>query len=230
MIINGKNISTFGGRVIDKYISPNGVNNSLNWDSINPQLIESKFDYKSVSIVIRIDAVSEQQAIQQISRLTEMFRLGAEVKFSDIDYKLKCYILSMPDVERLNHKQQYKVKFSCEAEFGYKDEVKTVAGKNTKTLELVNAGNYPTPIAITLVPKQTSANLYVNGFIKNFTLTNVKTGDLLGVDGVTGEISCNGKANINNFWGWNLPMIPTGNITISTNIPCDITVVFKERY
>ena len=230
MIINGIDISTFGGKVLDKSISPNRVNNSLNWDAINPQLLESKFDYKEVSITLLINAESEEDAISKISKLSEMFRLGAEIKFKDISYYLKCFILSKPDVTRLNHRNQYQVIFDCESEFGYKQGFKTIQGKNTTALQLVNEGNYPTPVGITLVPKSNSANLYVNGFIKNFTLTNVKAGDTLGVDGVSGEVSCNGLANINNFWGWNLPMIQAGNVTIKTNVPCDITVVYNERY
>lgn len=230
MIINGIDISTFGGKVLDKSISPNRVNNSLNWDSINPQLLESKFDYKEVSITLLINADSEEDAIAKISKLSEMFRLGAEVKFNDISYYLKCFILSKPDVTRLNHRNQYQVIFDCESEFGYISSVKEVRGSNTTSLVVNNDGNYPTPVQVRLVPKSASANLYINGLIKNFTLTNVKAGDVLIVDGVTGEVSCNGSANINNFWGWNLPMIQTGNVTFKTNVACDITVTFNERY
>ena len=230
MIINGIDISTFGGKVIDKSISPNRVNNSLNWDTINPQLLESKFDYKEVSITLLINADSEEDAVAKISKLSEMFRLGAEVKFNDISYYLKCFILSKPDVTRLNHRNQYQVIFDCESEFGYISSVKEVRGSNTTSLVVNNDGNYPTPVQVRLVPKSASANLYINGLIKNFTLTNVKAGDVLIVDGVTGEVSCNGSANINNFWGWNLPMIQTGNVTFKTNVACDITVTFNERY
>ena len=230
MIINGIDISTFGGKVIDKSISPNRVNNSLNWDAINPQLLESKFDYKEVSITLLINADSEEDAVAKISKLSEMFRLGAEVKFNDISYYLKCFILSKPDVTRLNHRNQYQVIFDCESEFGYISSVKEVRGSNTTSLVVNNDGNYPTPVQVRLVPKSNSANLYINGLIKNFTLTNVKAGDILVVDGVTGEVSCNGLANINNFWGWNLPMIQTGNVTFKTNVACDITVTFNERY
>lgn len=230
MIINGIDISTFGGKVIDKSISPNRVNNSLNWDTINPQLLESKFDYKEVSITLLINADSEEDAVAKISKLSEMFRLGAEVKFNDISYYLKCFILSKPDVTRLNHRNQYQVIFDCESEFGYISSVKEVRGSNTTSLVVNNDGNYPTPVQVRLVPKSASANLYINGLIKNFTLTNVKAGDVLVVDGVTGEVSCNGSANINNFWGWNLPMIQTGNVTFKTNVACDITVTFNERY
>lgn len=230
MIINGIDISTFGGKVIDKSISPNRVNNSLNWDAINPQLLESKFDYKEVSITLLINADSEEDAVAKISKLSEMFRLGAEVKFKDISYYLKCFILSKPDVARLNHRNQYQVIFDCESEFGYISSVKEVRGSNTTSLVVNNDGNYPTPVQVRLVPKSASANLYINGLIKNFTLTNVKAGDVLIVDGVTGEVSCNGSANINNFWGWNLPMIQTGNVTFKTNVACDITITFNERY
>jgi len=230
MIINGKNISEYGGKVIDKHISPNGVNNSLNWDSINPKLLESKFDYKDVSITLRIDATSEQDAISKVAKLTEMFRLGADVKFKDLDYTLKCFILAKPDVERLNHKQQYKVIFDCKAEFGYVNDEVVFSGTDTKSLKVVNNGNYPTPVSVTIVPKVDSNNLYINGLIKDFTLTKVKTGDILVVNGITGEVSCNGNVNINNFWGWNLPMITTGEITFKTNIVCDITIRFNERY
>lgn len=230
MIINGIDISTFGGKVIDKSISPNRVNNSLNWDAINPQLLESKFDYKEVSITLLINANSEEDAIAKISKLSEMFRLGAEVKFKDIGYYLKCFILSKPDITRLNHRNQYQVIFDCESEFGYISSVKEVRGSNTTSLVVNNDGNYPTPVQVRLVPKSASANLYINGLIKNFTLTNVKAGDVLIVDGVTGEVSCNGNANINNFWGWNLPMIQTGNVTFKTNVACDITITFNERY
>lgn len=230
MIINGIDISTFGGKVIDKSISPNRVNNSLNWDAINLQLLESKFDYKEVSITLLINADSEEDAVAKISKLSEMFRLGAEVKFNDISYYLKCFILSKPDVTRLNHRNQYQVIFDCESEFGYISSVKEVRGSNTTSLVVNNDGNYPTPVQVRLVPKSASANLYINGLIKNFTLTNVKAGDVLIVDGVTGEVSCNGSANINNFWGWNLPMIQTGNVTFKTNVACDITITFNERY
>lgn len=230
MIINGRDISEFGGKVIDKNISPNKVNNFLNWNTVNPKLEDSRFDFKNVSITVLFKSGSEQSFLQSVSKITEMFRLGAEIKFKDIDWKYKCYIREKPDIERLNHNHMYKVIFECDSEFGYMDRSMGDSVSNNTQLRITNYGNYPTPAYINLVVKGTGSTLYVNGFNKNFTITNVKAGDIIVVSGITGEVTKNGKSCINDFWGWNLPMLPVGVTTIKTNINCDINVAYKERY
>ena len=145
MIINGIDISNFGGKVIDKLISPNRVNNALSWDTVNPQLIDSKFDFKNISITLFMKAETEQEFIGNVSKLTELFRLGATVKFADIPYSYKCYVRIVPDITRLNHKQEYKVIFDCDAEFGTVGGASTVTASNTLTMKVTNPGNYITP-------------------------------------------------------------------------------------
>ena len=230
MVINGKDISEFGGKVIDKLISPNKVNNSLNWDTVNPQLIESKFDFKNITFTVFMRAESEQEYISNSSRLTEMLRLGAEVKFNDIPYTYKCYVRTIPDITRLNHKQEYKLIFECEAEFGTTGSTTVTTASNTTSMNLTNIGNYSTPARVVLTARETGANLYINGLVKNFTFTNVKSGDIIVVDGVTGEILRNGSVDINNFYGWNLPMLPVGDTLIKTNLKCDIEISYLARY
>ena len=230
MIINGIDISNFGGKVIDKLISPNRVNNALSWDTVNPQLIDSKFDFKNISITLFMKAETEQEFIGSVSKLTELFRLGATVKFADIPYSYKCYVRIVPDITRLNHKQEYKVIFDCDAEFGTVGGVSTVTASNTLTMKVNNPGNYITPARVVLTARESGSNLYINGLVKNFTFTNVKVGDIIVVDGVTGEILRNGSVDINNFYGWNLPNLPIGDTTIKTNLKCDIEISYLARY
>lgn len=230
MIINGINISNFGGKVIDKLISPNRVNNVLSWDTVNPQLIDSKFDFKNISITLFMKAKTEQEFIGNVSKLTELFRLGATVKFADIPYSYKCYVRIVPDITRLNHKQEYKVIFDCDAEFGTAGRVSTVTASNELTMKVTNPGNYITPARIVLTAREGGSSLYINGLVKNFTFTNVKAGDIIVVDGVTGEVLRNGNVDIDNFYGWNLPNLPIGSTTIETNLRCDIEISYLVRY
>ena len=230
MVINGIDISEFGGKVIDKLISPNKVNNSLSWDTINPQLIESKFEFKSISITLFLKAESEQDYIRNVSRLTEMLRLGANVKFKDVPYTYKCYVRNIPDITRLNHRQEYKIIFDCEAEFGTTGSTTVVSASNALAMSMTNIGNYITPARVMLTMKEAGANLYINGLVKNFTFTNVKVGDIIVVDGVNGDIMRNGVIDINNFYGWNLPMLPVGDTIIKTNLRCDMEISYLARY
>lgn len=230
MIINGIDISNFGGKVIDKLISPNRVTNTLSWDTVNPQLVDSKFDFKNISITILMKAETEQEFIGNISKLTELFRLGATVKFADIPHSYKCYVRTVPDITRLNHKQEYKVILECDAEFGTTGERLTTTASNTLTMKVTNPGNYITPARVVLTAREAGSNLYINGLVKNFTFTNVKVGDIIVVDGVTGEILRNGSIDINNFYGWNLPNLPIGDTTIKTNLRCDIEISYLARY
>ena len=230
MIINGIDISNFGGKVIDKLISPNRVTNTLSWDTVNPQLVDSKFDFKNISITILMKAETEQEFIGNISKLTELFRLGATVKFADIPHSYKCYVRTVPDITRLNHKQEYKVILECDAEFGTTGERFTTTASNTLTMKVTNPGNYITPARVVLTAREAGSNLYINGLVKNFTFTNVKVGDIIVVDGVTGEILRNGSIDINNFYGWNLPNLPIGDTTIKTNLRCDIEISYLARY
>ena len=97
-------------------------------------------------------------------------------------------------------------------------------------MPLTNEGNYSTPARVMLTMRESGSNLYINGLVKDFTFTNVKAGDILVVDGVTGEILRNGNVDINNFYGWNLPMLPVGNTSIRTNLNCDMEISYLARY
>ena len=230
MYINDIDIKNYGGKLLDRNISPNRVSQNYTWEYTldSPTFYGSALDFKDVLLYVLFEADSEEIFLKNLGRVSEEFRHGALVRFKNIDLQYTMYLTQKPDYERLNNRF-YKVSFVLDGNFGL-GERKVISGTNVSRLTVENNGVYTSPALLTIKPRAYQSTLTIQGFEKTISLDNINANDVIIVDAESGQITINGNAGISKYNSFYLPKVKVGTSTILVSTASDITVVFSERY
>lgn len=230
MYINDVDIKKYGGKLLDRNISPNRVSQNYTWEYTldSPTFYGSALDFKDVLLYVLFEADSEEIFLKNLGRVSEEFRHGALVRFKNIDLQYTMYLTQKPDYERLNNRF-YKVSFVLDGNFGL-GERKVISGTNVSRLTVENNGVYASPALLTIKPRAYQSTLTIQGFEKTISLDKINANDIVIVDAESGQITINGNAGISKYNSFYLPKVKVGTSTILVSTASDITVVFSERY
>ena len=230
MYINDIDISNYGGKLLDRNISPNRVSQNYTWEYTldSPTFYGSALDFKDVLLYVLFEADSEEVFLKNLGRVSEEFRHGAKVRFKNIDLEYTMYLTQKPDYDRLNNRF-YKVSFVLDGNFGL-GERKVQSGTNVSRLTITNNGVYASPAVLTVKPRVYQSTLTIQGFEKTISLDKINANDVIIINAETGQITINGNAGISKYNSFYLPKAKVGTSTIQTSTASDITVVFSERY
>ena len=230
MYINEIDIAEYGGKLLDRNISPNRVSQNYTWEYTldSPTFYGSALDFKDVLLYVLFEADSEEVFLKNLGRVSEEFRHGAKVRFKNIDLEYTMYLTQKPDYDRLNSRF-YKVSFVLDGNFGL-GERKVQSGTNVSRLTITNNGVYASPAVLTVKPRVYQSTLTIQGFEKTISLDKINANDVIIINAETGQITINGKAGISKYNSFYLPKAKVGTSTIQTSTASDITVVFSERY
>ena len=230
MYINEIDIAEYGGKLLDRNISPNRVSQNYTWEYTldSPTFYGSALDFKDVLLYVLFEADREEVFLKNLGRVSEEFRHGAKVRFKNIDLEYTMYLTQKPDYERLNNRF-YKVSFVLDGNFGL-GERKVQSGTNVSRLTITNNGVYASPAVLTVKPRVYQSTLTIQGFEKTISLDKINANDVIIINAETGQITINGKAGISKYNSFYLPKAKVGTSTIQTSTASDITVVFSERY
>ena len=230
MYINDIDISNYGGKLLDRNISPNRVSQNYTWEYTldSPTFYGSALDFKDILLYVLFEADSEEVFLKNLGRVSEEFRHGAKVRFKNIDLEYTMYLTQKPDYDRLNSRF-YKVSFVLDGNFGL-GERKVQSGTNVSRLTITNNGVYASPAVLTVKPRTYQSTLTIQGFEKTISLDKINANDVIIINAETGQITINGNAGISKYNSFYLPKAKVGTSTIQTSTASDITVVFSERY
>ena len=230
MYINDIDIKNYGGKLLDRNISPNRVSQNYTWEYTldSPTFYGSALDFKDVLLYVLFEADSEEIFLKNLGRVSEEFRHGAKVRFKNIDLEYTMYLTQKPDYDKLNSRF-YKVSFVLDGNFGL-GERKVQSGTNVSRLIITNNGVYASPAVLTVKPRIYQSTLTIQGFEKTISLDKINANDVIIINAETGQITINGNAGISKYNSFYLPKAKVGTSTIQTSTASDITVVFSERY
>ena len=230
MYINDIDIKNYGGKLLDRNISPNRVSQNYTWEYTldSPTFYGSALDFKDVLLYVLFEADNEEVFLKNLGRVSEEFRHGALVRFKNIDLQYTMYLTQKPDYERLNNRF-YKVSFVLDGNFGL-GERKVQSGTNVSRLTITNNGVYASPALLTIKPKAYQSTLTIQGFEKTISLDKINANDTVVINAESGQITINGNAGISKYNSFYLPKAKVGTSTILVSTASDITVVFSERY
>lgn len=232
--INSKDISTYGGKMLDKMIGSNLVNSQCVWDSgiDMPYPLESSLDYKRVYISVLFEGMTDDQFFRTQGRLTDLFRAGAVVVFSDIQLTYTCWLEDSFDVERLGN-GAFRLNMNVINDFG-KSVLKSSTFTNSRYFTIDNQGLYATPARITItVPNlvQPPNILEVKGMHVDWGIERTtRNGAVVVVDTEKGTVTIDGVNGMKQYIGYEFPKLKAGENNFELSQACNVTIEYKERY
>lgn len=111
----------------------------------------------------------------------------------------------------------------------YPIEINTAGSSFTIT----NSGTAPAPCKITIIPKVDFINLTITGLSETpITVSQIKTNDVLVIDGETRQVLVNDVDAFNRYDAWEFPKVQPGVNTVSiTNASqATIQIEYNTRY
>ena len=93
MYLNGKHISEYGGKLIYRNLSSNRLSTRVKWDYYldKPENYGSGLEFKDVKLDIILECATEEIFQYNLNEISEIFRKGGEVRFTDLPYLYKMY-------------------------------------------------------------------------------------------------------------------------------------------
>ena len=93
MKINGKNITDYSAKLIDRVCSTQNIESVTDWldSSVEGTLLRQDYEFKTMKLSFLVTENDEDAAYKQISRLTEAIK-KCSIKFDDIDLVFPCVL------------------------------------------------------------------------------------------------------------------------------------------
>lgn len=93
MKINGKNITDYSAKLIDRVCSTQNIESVTDWldSSVEGTLLRQDYEFKTMKLSFLVTENDEDAAYKQISRLTEAIK-KCSIKFDDIDLIFPCVL------------------------------------------------------------------------------------------------------------------------------------------
>ena len=228
MFINGKDISTYNGKLIYRNLSSNRVSSGVKWDYFldRPQEFGSGLEFKDVKLDLLLACKSEQVFQYNLNSIAEELRRGGEIKFKDLPYIYTMYLKVKPEYEKISQ-THYRVELNLDSDFGVTD-LFSVNGSNSVTVN--NKGLYKTPAIITLTVPSSHNSLILTGFEHSFKMDSIPSNSVIIIDALSGQITVNGVNAIDKVTSFHLPKLLVGSHNIKCNVPCNITIQYYERF
>lgn len=232
MEINGVNISVYDATLIDKNISPNKVSSFLKWEARVDEAyqFDSFLDFKDIYIQLLVRG-TEYTFHRTLGNLTEQFRLGAEIKFSDVPgITYTCFIQEKAEYEKLNN-GWYKVNFNVLCDYGLGSKTTVSESSAVSALMVQNHGLYATPVKLTIQLPVIASPFMIHGLTEDIGIeSTTRNNTQIVIDTLTGEVTVDGINAISKYVGFSFPRLLTGVTNMTFSHPCVPKVEFRERY
>lgn len=104
---------------------------------------------------------------------------------------------------------------------------------NGTTFSIVNNGTAAAPCRLTIVPKTDQKYININGLSDDqISISNVKSGQMLIVDGINRTVTIDNKNAFLQYDGWEFPRLKEGSNTIEiSNINyLTVSIEYQPRY
>lgn len=98
---------------------------------------------------------------------------------------------------------------------------------------IVNGGTAPAPCKITIIPKVDFMTLTITGLSETpITVSQIKTNDVLVIDGETRQVLVNDVDAFNRYDAWEFPKVQPGinEVSITNALQATIQIEYDTRY
>lgn len=229
MIVNNIDIKTYGASVSNKLIQPSGIDIKKSKVGNIYNQLSSKVGFKKITIKILFEAIDRNEAYKNISHFMANFIDEADIKFHNLEHYFHVYLTSS-SIEDTEFDEWLYLNLELDGyEYG-EEVVEVMDGVTEKTIFV--RGNIETPCIIEITPKADLSEITLKGFGDDpIVVRNLVKGNTVVIDGVKGEVTCNG---INKFFDvemWRFPILNSGiNNLIIYYSGIHIRIKYEEKY
>ena len=230
MLINGKDIAEFGGKVLSYTALPAQKDYTyefLNDNALTPVRVRnSKRKFKVITLEIEIWADTEWQFDIYTGKLTSELT-DCEMVMDDRESVIyQGHIQSVPEIEMITSasgKLAYEIYAICLG--------KEVSYTFTDSITIQVTGNSETPAILELTSNVNMQDLQITGLTKKPIIINSFLRDLpLIIDGDKCLVTQNGQNMFSNCNMWQFPTLIPGTVKVELSTSCNAVLKYKPRY
>lgn len=221
MLINSKNISTFGCSLVKYEVGSSELQKSVEWakGSLSPLVAFDCNKFKDLTITLLLQGSSREQVETYKSNLAKELK-KAKIKFTDSKFYYDGTLegMTFTNINRL----------ALEVEINFKalqqEGLKTINLARNASQSVTIEGNAATEVIIEITaPSAGVASFKIN----DITIKNITGGQTVVIDGIKKTITMNGKNKFADSDIWAFPVLKAGSNTITMNLT---TVDVKIKY
>ncbi len=228
MKINGNSIAAFNARQLTTEYGFHSTDDKSEWPyaATLPYLSPLKIGFKPLKAVLVVKGANRETIRKNCSDILSVLVEPATLKLDGRDHLYKGTLKKYSVDERAMHRYHLLTLEFDGYEYADQDPV-----TGTSSVTIVNSGNLISPCRVEITPTVGVASITLTGLCRDsfsgedmpVTLVNLQTGKTVVLDGVTGEISQDGKIKEVNMW--RLPsLLPGSNVITCSSEYMQITV------
>lgn len=214
MQINGIDILAYCATLLSKQFGNHEVIQVYDWfdSAMAPVYLRSAQRFRSIKIMLLVEASSESQTEQYTSNLTLALR-KCTLTFADLDKRFDCHFEGAVEPTRITPGVWIlELELSCSKTY-LPEVTETASGVLNKSI--MNPGTIPSGCIVTITPTGTIAEFTLTGLssapikVKNLSANKPHV-----IDGVTFRYLKDGGNDIANYSAFEWPMIPAGTTNV----------------
>lgn len=225
MLINSKDIARHNARQWRVDIGNREVKNESEWVRGSPLPFFSKntIGFKEFTITLMVYGDNREDIQHNISDILSELLDPADMELDGYEHKF-CGILDKYKVKEYSDHSRHRFQ-TLELQFSgyeYGDEV-SVTASGAESVTIINPGNAVSPVILELTPTLGAASITVTGICRDsesgedlpVTISNLTTGNVIVLDGITGLITENDVLKAADVDIWAMPTLLPGGNTIN---------------
>lgn len=221
MIINNKNITQYGAKLLRRVIQPT----SISYDLLTPDTslvdIVGKRKYGLKNLQIQLEFYGERSQVElNKSRLIGEILNEPVIQFNNIPNRVyRGY------VETLSVINQNYIFETLELSILVSESSKTIESEFEKEIEIILSSTMETPAILEITPKADLNSITIDGFEDFIKLNNLKKGKPVIIDGQSLLVTEDGQNKFKDYDSWGFPKLKVGSnkITVTGNVHNKIT-------
>lgn len=230
MLMNSKNIASFGAKVERKEITPSQIEVNSEWltGALTPKCYDTTISFKKITIELLFRANTRDLILKNISNF--MLEVAeCDIKFKNLSNTYHCFFVSAePREGGFDDWLFLDLEFKG---YEYSNEVISTID-NTLQQNITNEGNKKTPAIVEITPKGNLIDLTLEGLTEDkITIRNLKDNQKIIINAIDGTIFEGTKNKFNDIDLWEFPFLIPGVNTIKlSRRDVSIKIKFKPMW
>lgn len=225
MRINGTDIERFEAKQLRISFGQMELTNQSAWavGSAVPYFAQNTYGFKRLTVVLMVRGDDREEIKRNCSKILALIHGRTELELDAFDTFFVGALASTPTREEKTRDRWHDLTM----EFVGYEHRRPVTFTGTRTVEINNPGDLPSPAIVTLTPSQNVNPVHMTGICRDsytgddmpVTIKNVISGKEIVMDGTTGLITEDG--DLREVDMWTLPSIAPG----LSEVTCDSSYI-----